>query len=429
MKKFKRTIKIRASQAVWSLTLFFAFLTGLTVNNIIYELGDMDVGLLIYFASNLIWLLAATILFYKFSRRRIEIDTLNKTLSCKRLFKRKETIALSDIKEILNLEKLNKKKGFPFAIRIVSKKDGSIFKIPMDIISDNDIPPRNFYNFLVQRKGEDAVCDTSLLASDPKLQRSHSITIKIVSAMICVPIIGTYIYGLVSEIQGKPDFPIRLIAFYNYAVFWVLLVTLVIFILMMNSNKEHHKAVDFVACIIFLTYLPMLLIAGTATPKDYYVSATRDFTHYDETVAGKISHFPDKVEGGEVAAFSYYYCNYWDWVREVCLEVKYNDEEFDRIYSQYEEKEKSYFGENLEEVHFNDKYESLYLYEKESGEVEIAHANIELIIFDKDNNTVIYYFLSSADFLELDRCYLIERFGIDIYDYEEYIEERREKEN
>ena len=288
MKKSKKNIKIRASQAVWSLVLFFAFLTGLNVNNIIYELGDIDVGYLIYLAGNLIWLLAATILFYKFSRRRIEIDTLNKTLSCKRLFKRKETIALSDIKEILNLEKLNKKKGFPLKIKLVSAKDGSIFKIPMDIISDNDIPPRNFYDFLMQRNGEDAVCDTSLLASDPKLQRSHSITITIVSAMICVPIIGTYVYGLVSEMQGKPAFPIRPIAFYDYAVFWVLLITSIVFILMMVSNKKHHKAVDFVSCIIFLTYLPTLLIAGTATPKDYYVSATRDFTHYDETVSGKI---------------------------------------------------------------------------------------------------------------------------------------------
>ena len=426
MKKSERTIKIRASQSVWSLTLFFAFLTGLTVNNIIYELGDMDVGLLIYFASNLIWLLAATILFYKFSRRRIEIDTLNKTLSCKRLFKRKETIALSDIKEILNLEKLNKKKGFPFAIRIVSKKDGSIFKIPMDIISDNDIPPRNFYNFLVQRSGEDAVCDTSLLASDPKLQRSHSITIKIVSAMICVPIIGTYIYGLVSEIQGKPDFPIRPIAFYDYAVFWVLLVTSVIFILMMISNKKHHKAVDFVACIIFLTYLPALLLAGLGTSEDCYVSATRDFAHYEETVAGKISYFPEEIEGGEVVAFSYYYKYYWDSVEEVYLEVKYSDEEFERIYSQYEEKEASYFGEGLEETNLGNKNEWFELYEN-GGEVQIDHAYIEKIIFDKENNTVIYYFLSSTDFMDLEWLYLLEKFDFDVYDYAEYIEENREK--
>ncbi len=428
MKKEKRIIKLRASQAVWSLVLFFAFLTALVANNIIRDLNDMDTGLLIYFVSNFICTLGAAILFYQFSRRRIEIDTINKTLFCKRLFK-KETIALADIKEILNIEKLNKKKGFPLRIKLVSAKDGSIFKIPMDIISDNDILPKNFYDFLMQRDGEDAVCDTSLLAKDPKLQKFHAITVKVISALVCVPIIGTYIYGLVIELQGKPDFPIRPIAFYDYAVFWVLVVTALAFILMMISNKKHHKAVDFFSCVIFLTYLPMVLIAGTATPKDYYVSATRDFENYYEVKADKISYFPDEVEGGEVVAFSYYYCNYWDWVREVCLEVKYNDEEFERIYAQYEEKEKSYFGENLEEVHFNGKYESLYLYEKENGEVEIAHANIELIIFNKDNNTIIYYYLSSTDFLELKWCYLIERFDIDIRDYDKYLEERAKNAN
>lgn len=426
MKKEKRIIKLRASQAVWALVVFFALLSALFANNIIYELNDINIGSLIYLVANYICTLGAAILFYQFSGRRIEIDTINKTLFCKRLFK-KETIALADIKEILNIEKLNKKKGFPLKIKLVNAKDDSIFKIPMDIISDNDILPKNFYDFLMQRNGEDAVCDTLLLVKDPKIQRSHAITVKVISALVCVPIIGTYIYGFVSELQGKPDFPIRPIAFYDYGVFWALAITASIFILMMISNKKHHKAVDFVSCVIFLTYLPTLLIAGFSTPKDYYISATRDFENYYEVKADKISYFPDEIEGGEVIAFSYYNCNWWDNVIEVYLEVEYSNEEFDRIYAQHEEKGKSYFGETLEEVCLNDKYESLELYETENGEVEIAHANIELIIFDKDNNTVIYYYLCSTDFLELEWCYLIERFDIDIRDYEKYIGEKQEK--
>ena len=428
MKKEKRIIKLRASQAVWALVLLFALLSALFANNIIYELNDMNIGDLIYLVANFICTLGATLLFYRFSRRRIEIDTINKTLSCHYLFKKK-TIPLTEIKEILNIDKLNKKKGFPLRIKLVSAKDDSIFKIPMDIISDNDILPKNFYDFLMQRNGEDAVCDTSLLVKDPKIQRSHAITVKVISALVCVPIIGTYIYGLVMELQGKPDFPIRPIAFYDYGVFWALAITASVFILMMISNKKHHKAVDFVSCVIFLTYLPTLLIAGLSTPKDCYISATRDFENYYEVKADKISYFPDEIEGGEVIAFSYYYCNLWDNVQEVYLEVKYNNEEFNSIYSQYEEKEKSYFGETLEEVHFNGKYESLYLYEKENGEVEIAHANIELIIFNKDNNTIIYYYLSSTDFLELKWCYLIERFDIDIHDYDKYLEEMAKNAN
>ena len=97
MKKEKRIIKLRASQAVWALIVFFALLSALFANNIIYELNDMNIGSLIYLVANYICTLGAAILFYQFSGRRIEIDTINKTLFCKRLFK-KETIALADIK-------------------------------------------------------------------------------------------------------------------------------------------------------------------------------------------------------------------------------------------------------------------------------------------------------------------------------------------
>ena len=196
----------------------------------------------------------------------------------------------------------------------------------------------------------------------------------------------------------------------------------------MLTNKKHYQAVDFLGVIVFLCYIPMALICMWATPEDCYVSATRDFENYYEVKADEIDYFPDEIDG-EVIAFSYYYCDYWDWVHEVCLEVKYDDEEFDRIYSEYEEKEKSYFGEGLEEVHFEAKYENLELYEKEDGEVEIAHASIKLMIFDKENNTIIYYYLYSLDFLDLDRCYLVERFDIDIHDYAEYIEENSENTN
>lgn len=120
MKKTKRIIKLRASQAVWALVLFFALLTAQLANNIVYELNDMNVGSLIYLVSNFICALAATVLFEQFSRRRVEIDTVNKTLFCKRLFT-KGTIALADIKEILNADKLNKKKGFPLSIKQIGR--------------------------------------------------------------------------------------------------------------------------------------------------------------------------------------------------------------------------------------------------------------------------------------------------------------------
>ena len=110
----------------------------------------------------------------------------------------------------------------------------------------------------------------------------------------------------------------------------------------------------------------------------------------------------------------------------MCLEVKYDDEEFDRIYSQYEDKRESYFGGGLEEVSFSGVYENLEI--SDDG-TKISYADIRLMIFDKENNTVIYYFLQSTDFLDLEWCYLIERFDIDVKDYSKYIAESKKKAN
>ena len=193
-------------------------------------------------------------------------------------------------------------------------------------------------------------------------------------------------------------------------------------------KNRHHVITDFIFVVLFFAFAPICLIGAFATPEDYYVSATRDFAHYEETVAGKISYFPEEIEGGEVVAFSYYYKYYWDSVEEVYLEVKYSDEEFSRIYSQHADKTKSYFGEGLEETNLGNKNEWLEL-DEIGGELQIAHAYLEKIIFDKETNTVIYYFLSSTDFMDLEWCYLIDKFDIDISDYADYIEENREKEN
>ena len=416
MKKSKKIIKIRASQAVWSLIILSLITLLLSVCYILNWWQVQFWGCV--FAISL----ASTVLFYGFSLRRVEIDFEERRLFCKTLFRKMSSISIDDIKEVKGTKNI-----FCWNIKIVGKNHEVILKIPKDIVKDNCIPLINFVDFLTKKDDNGLVLDSSLLSADSKIQKAKSVVLKIIFAAISVPFVVTFAEAFVLEMERRPAFPIRSVEFYNYATFWVLLANVLIFIITMLINKKHHQVVDFIAVIVFLCYLPMALICLWATPEDCYVSATRDFENYYEVSADKISHFPDEVEGGEVAAFSYYYCNYWDWVREVCLEVKYNDEEFDRIYSQYEEKEKSYFGENLEEVHFRGEHENLELYEDDDGEVKIAHANIELIIFDKDNNTVIYYFLSSADFLELDRCYLIERFGIDIYDYAEYIEENREK--
>ncbi len=421
MRKNKQIVKIKSTRSVWSLIIFSALAAVFSALEVVGWATTPDAYYLYSWMGIFFACVAATALFVEFSKRRIEIDLENETLFCKRLFVKGETFAISDIKEVLN-----DGKGLGWNMKLISAKDGATFKVPKDILRDNSIPNEKFSLFLTQKNDGAPACDILLLDSDPALQKKDSTVIKIITAIFCGPIILAYALSFIVEMNQRPEFPIRSVAFYDYISFWVLLVFGLLFVAVMLSNKKHFQFADFGAVLIALMFLPSLLCCLLLTPEDCYVSATRDFENYYEVKADKIDYFPDEIEGGEVIAFSYYYKYYWDSVHEVCLEVKYDDEEFDRIYSQYEEKRESYFGDGLEEVSFSGVYENLEL--SEDG-TEISYADIRLMIFDKENNTVIYYFLQSTDFLDLEWCYLIERFDIDVKDYSKYIEENKEKTN
>lgn len=410
MKGNKKIIKLRASQGVWALIILSAIAVLVSV---CYILNWWAVE---FWGRVFVISLVSTLLFYEFSLRRVEIDFGERKLSCKTLFRKMNSISIDEIEEVKNAKNI-----FCWNLKLLDKNGKAMFKIPKDVISDNCIPFGNFVDFLSKKEGDGLTLDNSLLSPDSKTQKSKSLMLKTIFALISIPFIIVLIIGFTFEMGDRPDFPIRSVEFYDYASFWVLLVNVVIFLIAMLTNKKHNQVVDFLGVFVILSYFPMLLICAWATPEDCYVSATRDFENYYEVKADKIDYFPDEVESGEVIAFSYYYCNYWDWVHEACLEVKYDEEEFDRIYSQYEEKRESYFGAGLEEVSFSGEYENLDITEDGTA---IAHADVKLMIFDKANNTVIYYYLSSADFLEIDRCYLVERFDIDINDYAEHIKEK-----
>lgn len=421
MRKTKKVIKIKSTRSVWSLIIFSALAAVFSAFEVVGWATTPDAYYLCSWIGIFLACIAATALFVEFSKRRIEIDLENKTLFCKRIFAKGETFAISDIKEILN-----EGKGLRWNMKLISAKDGAAFKIPKDVLRDNSIPLDKFSLFLTQKNDGAPTYDTSLLEGDPSLQKKYSAGIKMITAIFCGPIIASYALSFVMEMGQRPEFPIRSVAFYDYISFWVLLVFGLLFVAVMLSNKKHFQFADFGAVVIALTFLPSLLCCLLLTPEDCYVSATRDFENYYEVKADKIDYFPDEIEGGEVIAFSYYYKYYWDSVHEVCLEVKYDDEEFDRIYSQYEEKRESYFGGGLEEVSFSGVYENLEL--SDDG-TKISYADVRLMIFDNENNTVIYYFLQSTDFLDLEWCYLIERFDIDVKDYSKYIEENKKKAN
>ena len=201
--------------------------------------------------------------------------------------------------------------------------------------------------------------------------------------------------------------------------------------IIVGVNKKHLHLISFLASVIFISFLPLMIVSAFGFPPEYRISATEDFENYDkalEEIWGEERyHMPESIQHGEVVAFSYYYDYSWDYVEEVYLEVKYDEEEFNRIYSQYENKDSSYFGEEYEEISFVEDY---FVTDKNSEEMlYISYGNLEKIIFDKENCIVIYYYLDAMDPLLTERSMLVKRFDIDVADYEKYIDEKQEKAN
>lgn len=345
------------------------------------------------------------------------VDTESKIITSKGFFKTKR-LPFDKIKTV------EIKKAFLGKAVSIIGDDGKCFDETHSMIfKENYIKPEDFVAYFASSD-----YDRELLLPNKKLEKKQGLTSKLALAAVAIFQLLILCGVFISELLNLPEYPIVDIKIYNFGLFWMILGILVVMLIGLLVKNRHHVITDFIFVVLFFAFAPICLIGAFATPEDYYVSATRDFAHYEETVAGKISYFPEEIEGGEVVAFSYYYKYYWDSVEEVYLEVKYSDEEFSRIYSQHADKTESYFGEGMEETNLGNKNEWLEL-DEIGGELQIAHAYLEKIIFDKETNTVIYYFLSSTDFMDLEWCYLIDKFDIDISDYADYIEETREKEN
>lgn len=411
MKKNNNTIKISVKKDLAIFLILSLSQVALSIPYLVAGWEPMFWGMV--FAESL----AISIVIVMAMRCCLAVDTENRIVTVKGFFKMKK-LPFDKIKSVEITRGLLGK-----SVQIIDD-DGKIFdKTHVMLFRDNYIKPEDFVAYFTSSD-----YNGDLLLPNKTLERRQGVISKI--SLAVVALFQLLILGgiFVSELSNLPAFPIVEIKIYGFGLFWVILFILLATLVGLLVKNKHRVLTDLIMVILFFSFAPICLIGAFATSEDYYVSATRDFAHYEETVAGNISYFPEKIEGGEVVAFSYYYKYYWDSVEEVYLEVKYSDEDFERIYSSYGEKTSSYFGEGLEETNLGNKNEWFELYEN-GGEVQIDHAYIEKIIFDKENSTVIYYFLASTDFMDLEWFYLLEKFDFDIYDYAEYIKESHKKAN
>ena len=346
----------------------------------------------------------------------ITIDTDNKVITNKKMFKT-QSLAFDEISSITVRKTLLGKQ-----ISLMDSNGRAFAKILFGSAKECYIVPENLLEYFTSRQ-----FDKNLLAPNEKLKRNVALNSKVPFAVISALQLGLILFMYICMLVDSPTYPIVEIKFYRYGIFWLALIwtALIPLGLLVKSPKCYFT--DIIAVVMFIVFLPSFFICSLAVPEDYFVSSTQDFANYqqvfDEERNGDYMHFPPEV-AGEVVTFSYYYKYYWDSVHELYLEIKYNNQKFEEIYNTYQDKHACYFDTSLTEV---DLCEPRLGTDKiDEGAIKISHAWIEKIIFDKQNNTVIYYYLSSTDFLELEWCQLAKRFDIDFLQYEKYLEQLSE---
>ena len=412
MKENKDVIKLKISYDNWSGVVLTTLMLLATIINAVFT---PEAGFLIVVpVIGNIFLIAC-------STSYVSINKDKRTLACRYIFKKK-VIRLEDI-ESVNLPKMKSAGKIKLDIKGCEKR----FSIPAGIIGDNAIPLEKFKDFLLKGKGGEI--DDALLLPDDKMMVKRLRSNKLVFSLVVLPWLVLLAMSLVSHLQGTA-FPIVHPKFYEYGVFWSVVVLGLFWLAIVSLKKEQRHLVTSMILIYLYIVFPLISIPVFFIPTDSRVSATRDFENYEEAVKeafdGDYHYLPEEIIDGEVVVFSYYHDSAWDIVDEVYLEVKYDEEEFNRIYYKYENKDASYFGEEYEEVSFVEDY---FVADEHSGEVYISYGNLEKIIFDKENRIVIYYYLDAMDPFLTERSMLVKRFDVDIFDYEKYVKEKQNNTN
>lgn len=403
-------VKISARKDLGTAFAIHLLVVILFVRNFILNGGDW------YELQIFMWWLFLTIAILVGMRDCLIVDTEKRVVTRKTVFSKK-TISFD------NIDFVEVKRSFLLkTVRIITD-DGKVFdKTPVIMYKDCCVSPDNFITYF-----SSGCNDRSLLLSNEKLDRRLGIFSKVPLTIIALLEIGIFVPLFIDEMINPPTYPIVDIKFYNNGLFRCIMFVAVAALIGLLVKNRFHPVTDFITLLLFFGFIPMSFLIGLSSPEDYYVSATRDFANYDEVVNEELGEdydfFPKEIQG-EITDFSYYHKYYWDEVTEVYLEVKYDDEEFDRIYCEYGIKESSYLSEKYEEVNLTKEYFDVQT--SYDGENYISFAIAEKVIFDKENNTVIYYSLLVIDPFYIEWCYFVQKYDIDILHYEEYIEHKSE---
>ena len=354
----------------------------------------------------IVWLICFLLIEKKIKTSLI-IDTNNMELIYKE-GKSQTKINLNEIEKV-SFDKRKDKGDF-----IIIGSNGNKLTFSRYLLVDNGISEANFSKFLC-KNDSDNYLNISLLSIEENLFNEKDKDTKIISIIILF--ISLLIIGVfaVFEIYTLPLFPIVDIPILYYPIFYLAIMCIALIVCLFVINKKYFMLKRAYTISFLILLFPLSFWSFLSNVKEpAKISVTREIDNY-EKIQGEVNFTiaPEKIdEKMKIIEFNYYNNHYWDGIYELYLEVEIEDEQSYLNYSSSYEKIECWYAKNYREYVLKNEIEI----DKEN----ISSARVYKVLFNDDENKIIFIELKVLDHYFKDDCYYFNKFNIDINEYIEH---------
>lgn len=192
------------------------------------------------------------------------IDTENRIIYHTDIF-RKRSAAFDEISSV-------EVKPTLFGKMVIIRKGDRVFeKIPYSLIYNNYIYPEKLVEYFT-RGGVNA----ELLDKSEALVKRRGIESKVILAIVLLLDMVISVVGFVSDLITLAEHPSIDMKFYQLGSFWLIAVLAVLALVCVLVKYRWHFILEFIALLLFLTFVWIAVILGFATDPNNYVSEEAD---------------------------------------------------------------------------------------------------------------------------------------------------------
>ena len=213
-------------------------------------------------------------------------------------------------------------------------------------------------------------------------------------------------------------------------VFIILTSILSLFLILLIIYKIYgFDIIKKIYCFLsFLLYFPIFilsffsfLIVGPSTTNNFNNYLKFDRVLKERWTKTLNDFFPSDITNDEVVNYHYYYRYNWDLNFEIYLEIKVNEGKFDYLIDKYKNdydytQVNAYYNASYIELIHRDSFDS-----RNIDSNYTTSSNIEKLIYNEETKIIIYEFFHSAASFDFEEIYYFNRFNINAYEYNSYV--------